>query len=205
MRVHDTAHLPASFWRILKWRVRVLHTAHVSMRRLAFILLVVTAAWPAAVSSRAPRWIADPAGAGVEPVDARIAQARKATRSVTQTFRARLSPVPIDLAMQSTIAGEGMVTATLVGATLTVTGTFANLKTPATIAKIHMGVKGIRGPAILDLTVTKATSGSVGGTFELSPQQLDALRNTRLYIQLHSEKAPEGNLWGWLLPQESRR
>ena len=175
------------------------------MRGLAFVLLVVTAPGPAAVSSPAPRWNADSAGGTAEPSDARIAQVRKGTRSATQTFRARLSPVPIDLAMQSTIAGEGTVTATLVGATLTVTGTFANLKTPATVAKIHIGAKGIRGPAILDLTVTKATSGKVGGTFELSPPQVDALRNTRFYIQLHSEKAPEGNLWGWLLPQESRR
>jgi hypothetical protein len=27
----------------------------------------------------------------------------------------------------------------------------------------------------------------------------------RFYIQLHSEKAPEGNLWGWLLREETRR
>jgi hypothetical protein len=24
-------------------------------------------------------------------------------------------------------------------------------------------------------------------------------------VQLHSEKAPEGNLWGWLLPQEAKK
>ena len=24
-------------------------------------------------------------------------------------------------------------------------------------------------------------------------------------VVLHSEKAPDGNLWGWLLPQESKR
>jgi hypothetical protein len=24
-------------------------------------------------------------------------------------------------------------------------------------------------------------------------------------VQLHSEKAPDGNLWGWILPQENRR
>jgi hypothetical protein len=23
----------------------------------------------------------------------------------------------------------------------------------------------------------------------------------RLYVQLQSEKAPDGNLWGWLMPQ----
>ena len=74
-------------------------------------------------------------------------------------FRARLSTVPIDVAMQSTIAGRGTVTATLAGTTLTVAGDFAGLKTPATVAKIHRGPKGIRGPAILDLVVTKARQG----------------------------------------------
>ncbi len=31
------------------------------------------------------------------------------------------------------------------------------------------------------------------------------LNRGRLYLQLFSEKAPEGNLWGWLLPQEKPR
>ena len=35
---------------------------------------------------------------------------------------------------------------------------------------------------------------------ELSPVQIADLEKGRLYIQLHSEKAPDGNLWGWLLP-----
>jgi hypothetical protein len=121
------------------------------------------------------------------------------------TFRARLSPVPIDVAMQSRIAGRGQVTAKLTGSTLTITGEFFELKTPATTAHVHRGPKGIRGPAILELTVTKATSGTLSGTFELTPDQIDHLNNSRLYVQVHSEKAPEGNLWGWLLPQEGRR
>jgi hypothetical protein len=79
------------------------------------------------------------------------------------------------------------------------------LKTPATITKIHVGPKGIRGPAVLDLVVSKATSGTIEGTFDLTPGLLDDLRNSRLYIQLSSEKAPDGNLWDWLLPQEARR
>ena len=122
-----------------------------------------------------------------------------------KTFRARLSPVPIDVAMQGTIAGSGNATATLAGSTLTINGAFRGLKSPATVAKIHVGSKGIRGPAVLDLLVDKSASGTLSGTFELSPQQANDLTQSRFYIQLHSEKAAEGNLWGWLLPQESRR
>src|SRR5262245_60670698 len=79
-------------------------------------------------------------------------------------FRARLSVVPIDVTMQATIAGSGTVTATLNGATLTLTGTFKDLKTAATVARVHRGPnKGMRGPAIADLTITKATSGEISG------------------------------------------
>ena len=121
-------------------------------------------------------------------------------------FRARLSTVPIDVAMQATVTGRGSVTATLVGHTLHVTGEFADLKTPATFAKLHASPdKGIRGPAILDLTATNSMTGRISGTLDLTQQQIEQLKSGRLYIQLHSEKAPEGNLWGWLLPQEVRR
>jgi len=120
-------------------------------------------------------------------------------------FRARLSTVPIDVAQQSTIAGNGSATATLTNRKISVTGTFANLKTPATMAKIHVAPKGMRGPAIFDLVVSNATSGALSGEFELTPAQVRDLMAGRFYIQLHSEKAPEGNLWGWLLPQETRR
>lgn len=121
------------------------------------------------------------------------------------TFRARLSTVPIDVAMQSTVAGSGRATATLKGQTLTIDGTFEGLKSSATFGKVHVGPKGIRGPAVLDLTVTNDTRGTLTGTFDLTPAQLDDLRSSRFYLQLHSEGAPEGNLWGWLLPDQARQ
>jgi hypothetical protein len=130
--------------------------------------------------------------------------ARLLTQAKAQ-FRARLSVVPIDVAMQGTIAGSGSVTATLAGTRLTLKGTFSDLKTSATVARVHVAPRGIRGPAILDLTVSKGTSGTIEGTFDLTPQQVDDLMKSRFYIQLHSEKAPDGNLWGWLLPQEARK
>jgi hypothetical protein len=117
------------------------------------------------------------------------------------TFKARLSPVPMDAAMRTTVAGLGSATATLQGTKLTVTGSFDGLKSPATLAQIHTSVAaGVRGPAILDLTVSKATGGMVNGSADLTPEQAASLRKGQLYIQIHSEKAPDGNLWGWLLP-----
>lgn len=116
------------------------------------------------------------------------------------TYKARLGVVPVDASNQPTISGSGTVTAVLKGSRLAITGTFSGLQSPATIARIHVGPKGIRGPAALDLSVTKATSGTLQGDLALTAAQVDHLKRGRLYVQLHSEKAPDGNLWGWLLP-----
>jgi hypothetical protein len=117
-----------------------------------------------------------------------------------KSFKTRLAPVPIDVTMQATIAGSGTVTATLAGSKLTVAGTFEGLKSPATIAKLRKSpVRGVRGPDIYDLTVTQATAGSVSGAFDLTTQQVADLQAGRIYVQINSERAPDGNLWGWLL------
>jgi hypothetical protein len=118
-----------------------------------------------------------------------------------ETFKTRLAPVALDAAMKSTIAGTGTAAATLTGTKFTVNGTFEGLKSNATMAHIHQGsAPGVRGPKILDLTVTKSLSGTFSGSFDLIPDQMEALKKGKWYVQIHSEKAPEGNLWGWLLP-----
>jgi hypothetical protein len=126
------------------------------------------------------------------------------TQTTARSFKARLSPVPIDVTMQSTIAGGGSVTATLEGSKLTVTGTFQGLLSPATVARVHRGYRGVRGPAFADLVVSKNTSGTISGSIDLTKEQIGELGKSLFYVQLHSEKAPEGNLWGWLLPVEGK-
>jgi CHRD domain-containing protein len=119
-----------------------------------------------------------------------------------EKFKARLSPVPINISMMSTVAGTGSLTATLQGKQLTIQGAFGGLRSPATTAQIHHAPKGIPGPAVVnlaDLIVTKAVNGTVSGTIDLTPDQIADLRNGRLYVQIQSERAPDGNLWGWLL------
>src|SRR3954462_11737445 len=97
------------------------------------------------------------------------------TAQAPRTFRARLSPVPIDVSMQATVAGSGSVTAVLTGTRLAVTGTFDGLKSAATIAQIHKGpVRGVRGPNVLDLTIAKTdpAAGSLSGSFDLTTIQI---------------------------------
>ena len=118
-----------------------------------------------------------------------------------ETYKVRLAPVAIDAAMKSVIAGEGSYAATLTGNKFAISGTFTGLKSPATVAHIHQGTApGVRGAPLLNLMVTKAQSGEITGMFELTPEQVQALHKGKWYVQIHSEKAPAGNLWGWLLP-----
>src|SRR5438552_794352 len=80
-----------------------------------------------------------------------------------KTFKARLSPVPLDVAMQATVAGSGSVSAVLTGSKLSISGTFEGLRSPATIAQIHKGpIRGVRGPIVFDLSVSKASDGTSG-------------------------------------------
>ena len=123
----------------------------------------------------------------------------------TTNFVARLTPVPIDVAAQATISGIGSATATLTGVRLTIDGKFEGLRSPATVARLHMGLtRGVRGPAIGDLTVTPGVKGALSGSVDLTAPQAAALRRGAVYIQIHSEKAPDGNLWGWLLPPSQK-
>lgn len=120
------------------------------------------------------------------------------------TYKGRLSPVPVAAASPD-VTGVGSVTATLTGAKLSISGTFEGLASPATFAKLHRGPTGIRGPAVLDLTIATGTSGKISGSMDLTQSQVEDLARGRFYVQIHSEKAPDGNLWGWLLTQENKR
>ena len=118
-----------------------------------------------------------------------------------QSFKVRLRPVPIEASTAANTTGAGEATAQLAGTRLTVRGNFAGLKGAATVARLHQGaVMGVRGPAIADLTILAATSGNFNAEVTLTAAQVEGLRQGHVYLQIHSETAPDGNLWGWLLP-----
>jgi hypothetical protein len=121
-----------------------------------------------------------------------------------QTYQANLGPMPLDAATNKNMLGRGEASATLEGKTLTVSGRFAGLPSPATKAHLfispYIGVPGREG---FDLTVSTADNGSVSGQIALNAKQAAAFRTGRLYVQIDSQKAPTGNLWGWLLPQHT--
>ena len=118
-----------------------------------------------------------------------------------EKYSVRLEWVPI--AGDGRVTGKGAATATLSGKALAISGSFEGLGGPATILRVHQGIaKGARGRAVTDITVPKATSGSFTATVTLTDEQITALRQGKLYLQLHGDKglAPDGaNLWGWFL------
>jgi len=117
-----------------------------------------------------------------------------------EKYRVRLATVPMDGGMRNTVAGTGAATAVLAGSKLTVNGTFDGLLSSATTAQVHRGpAMGVRGPSFAELTVSKAQKGTLSGAIDLTPEQVQALKKGQLYIQVSSEKAPDGNLWGWFV------
>jgi hypothetical protein len=129
-----------------------------------------------------------------------LALAALAASQAPERYKIRLTTVPMDGGMRNTVAGYGSATATLAGSKLTIAGTFDGLKSPATAAKLNAGLaRGVRGDSIGNLEVSKSTKGSISGSIDLSEAQVKGLRAGHLYIEVASEKAPEGNLWGWIL------
>jgi hypothetical protein len=122
-------------------------------------------------------------------------------------MRARLSPVPVDATTQAAITGLGSATATLAGTTLTVEGSYKGLQSAATTVKVFQSPqRGLRGPLVGQFAVgAGATAGVFSGTVALTREQATAFAAGLLYVQVQSEKAPDGNLWGWLLAPKGRR
>jgi CHRD domain len=116
-----------------------------------------------------------------------------------QAFETELDPAPFDASNRANVAGSGTVSATLDGHTLTISGTFSGLSSPATAAELRMGLAmGVLGDSIGSLAASHAADGTVTGKIALNPKQLTALRARSLYVRIDSEKAPDGSLQGWL-------
>ena len=116
-------------------------------------------------------------------------------------------------------ASTGDFSASLSGNRLTVTGEFSNLTSallpvggadpvgnPEGPIHIHIGEAGENGPIIRNLMVEVDSedpgSGEFTGTFDLSDEQVGALVTDGLYVNLHTEANPSGELRGQIdLPE----
>jgi hypothetical protein len=136
------------------------------------------------------------------PVIALLLCSGSVTANAAMTYEANLGPMPLDQANGKNMLGRGEATATWDGKVLTVTGKFGDLPSPATSAHLIVGLAiGAPGTESLDLTVSPAPDGTISGALPLDARQQTAFRTGKMYVQIDSQKAPTGNLWGWLLPQ----
>jgi len=124
-------------------------------------------------------------------------------------YSGRLSWVPISGGQRADVGGSGRVTASLDRSELTIAGNFDGLPAAAVSASLREGVAiGARGPVIAELDISHADSGVISGAVRLGRSQLAALREGRLYVQVHAERGVEPDnavLWGWLLAEGASR
>lgn len=115
-------------------------------------------------------------------------------------YATELDPVAFDNSTVKNNVGVGHVTATLSGSTLTVTGDYSGMSSPATDAHLKMGsLPGTPGPVIADLKVTGGASGQISGAAKLNSTQLKALKQGGVSVVVNNDKAGQfGSLWGWL-------
>ena len=117
-------------------------------------------------------------------------------------YETRLSSVADDLSTRDNVLGEGRARASLAGDQLTVSGEYKDLPSNATGAELRQGY-AIGAPSdqvVGPLQVTGGKQGTLSGSIKLTKSQLTAMKAGWIYVQIKSEKAPDGNLWGWLLP-----
>lgn len=127
----------------------------------------------------------------------------------TETYVALLSGANEVPANASRATGE--VVAVLQDNTLSVSGFFQDLSSPFNPnigggAHIHLGLFGQNGPVTIPLNTTLATDQLRGNfeesanTFELDNEQLAALEARGLYVNIHTNDYPAGELRGQLIP-----
>jgi hypothetical protein len=115
------------------------------------------------------------------------------TRLVTAAFQSPAGP----------FEGDGKVVASLSGRTLKLTGYFERLSSPVTRLRLLSGA-AVGVPDGIDIAIIRAATGAPSGRIKtaltLTPAQVELLSAGRLYVQVETKAAPEGALWGWLLP-----
>ena len=104
----------------------------------------------------------------------------------------------------------GEATAKLNGNVLKVKGSFMNLESnfnPQIGAHIHLQMAGQNGPVIFPLTVqlrSNSRSGSFKNSFLLNDDQVRALLDRMMYINIHTINYPAGEIRGQLLPKADK-
>jgi len=107
--------------------------------------------------------------------------------SSDNAFRNRLAPLPVSAASVSTITGPGVVNATVQGNRLSIEGAFGEMNSNTTAARLRLAPGEMNGPAIRDLEVLPAPSGTVRGVVDVDASERAARRSQSLCVQIEGE------------------
>ena len=121
-------------------------------------------------------------------------------------FSGRLEPI----ADAQGAAGTGFLYSVMdyypEGPKMMVNGTFEGMSSSATVAHLHRATTGpddpagpTPGPKVFDLTVSTSVNGTINGSFWITEEQAEEMRQGWYYVQVHSEDNPAGALRGWLI------
>ncbi|HVE23798.1 MAG TPA: CHRD domain-containing protein [Sporichthya sp.] len=145
---------------------------------------------------------------GLATVPAAVPAAHSAA---VQTFTATLSGSQETPANDSTGTGAATVSLNDAENKVVVAVTFSGLSGQSTAAHIHgPAAPGRNGPVVVDLLgfPTGKTEGEFRRAFDVSADLVDALKDGKLYLNIHSVTLPSGELRGQLTPvgsQNTRR
>jgi hypothetical protein len=101
----------------------------------------------------------------------------------------------------SAAGGSVRVTLNRTTGAVTVTGTFANLSSPATAAHIHgpAGI-GMTAPPLMTLTVSPATLGDITGAGTMDSLQMNDMIAAQTYVNIESVNFPGGEIRAQITP-----
>jgi hypothetical protein len=102
----------------------------------------------------------------------------------------------------STATGSGTAMFDDATLNLTVNGTFSGLIATSTAAHVHDAQPGVPGPIVFGLTLdpVASTSGTISGIGGITPEQVTDLLAGNLYVNVHSDAFPDGEIRGQLVP-----
>ncbi|MGE3109476.1 MAG: CHRD domain-containing protein [Phycisphaerales bacterium] len=109
--------------------------------------------------------------------------------SITMNGAQEVPPVP------TPATGTGMATLNTATNQIMLMYQFSGLSSPQTAAHIHQAPAGTNGPVIVPLP----NGSPVSGTFQLTAAQAAALLNNGLYINVHTQNFPGGEIRGQIL------
>jgi len=102
----------------------------------------------------------------------------------------------------NTSAAKGTAVAVVNRQTKTMAASVGTTGMTGNAAHIHAGVTGVSGPIVFPLTETSPGSGIWSTKVVLSDDQLAALKAGSLYVNVHSEAFPDGEIRGQLMERQ---